>query len=56
MSFFQSILFFRILEFENLNPGGGHGRNSAVEVELWDCSGDSRLVNYNHATTSLAKR
>ncbi|XP_045172377.1 intraflagellar transport protein 22 homolog [Mercenaria mercenaria] len=33
----------RILEFENHNPGAGHGRQSAVEVELWDCSGDKKF-------------
>ncbi|XP_052225556.1 intraflagellar transport protein 22 homolog isoform X2 [Dreissena polymorpha] len=33
----------RILEFENHNPMAGHGRQSTVEVELWDCSGDKKF-------------
>ncbi|XP_052798201.1 intraflagellar transport protein 22 homolog [Mya arenaria] len=33
----------RILEFENHNPTAGHGRQSTVEVELWDCSGDKKF-------------
>lgn len=37
------IFLFRILEFEsdNLNI---NGRIAKAEVELWDCSGDTKLV------------
>lgn len=43
MRYIIILLNFRILEFEsdNLNIGGRIGK---AEVELWDCSGDTKLI------------
>lgn len=40
------VFCYRILEFESPGINVGGGKEVSCEVELWDCSGDQKYVQY----------